>query len=234
MLFTMMNLCALIIAVGTPLMYRYNEFVTIRKIENIFPRFLSDVTKNINAGMTLPQAMRTVSSYDYGILSPYVKDMSAKISWGVSLEKALIDFSRKIGSKNLKRTIWTIIEAHRSGGTIHTVLEAVAESLREMEKIKKERSTSVYSQMITGYLVYLVFIGVMIGLSSFLTTTFSWGTSVSTESMFAGLFRNLAIIQGVFAGLSIGKMSEGTMIAGIKHSLILTTIGASAFILFVG
>ena len=32
------------------------------------------------------------------------------------------------------------------------------------------------------------------------------------------IFRNLIILQGLFAGLVIGKMSEGELSAGVKHS----------------
>jgi flagellar protein FlaJ len=39
-----------------------------------------------------------------------------------------------------------------------------------------------------------------------------------------GVLIMLASIQGLFAGLVIGKMSEGVMMQGIKHSLILITI----------
>jgi flagellar protein FlaJ len=38
-----------------------------------------------------------------------------------------------------------------------------------------------------------------------------------------GIFTLLAIIQGLFAGLVLGKLSEGEVVAGIKHSLILMT-----------
>jgi flagellar protein FlaJ len=211
------------------MLYRYSHYTKLKKIETMFPTFLSDVTKNINTGMTLPQAMRTVSAVDYSVLSPYVKEMNAKINWGIPFEKVLLGFAKKTESKSLKRTIWTIIEAHRSGGTINTVLEAVSQSLKEMEKIKKERSTSIYSQMITGYLVYVVFLCVMIGMSKFLMPSIQ---IESNQSPFTELFRNMAIIQGLFAGLAIGKMSEGTLLAGIKHSLIMVTIGIAAFILF--
>ncbi len=39
-----------------------------------------------------------------------------------------------------------------------------------------------------------------------------------------GVFLMLAVIQGLFAGLVIGKLSEGDIVAGAKHSLILVTI----------
>jgi flagellar protein FlaJ len=38
-----------------------------------------------------------------------------------------------------------------------------------------------------------------------------------------GIFTMLAVIQGLFAGLVLGKLSAGEIVAGIKHSLILMT-----------
>ena len=114
---------------------------------------------------------------------------------------------------------------------MNTVLAAVAESLQDLEKIKKERSSSVYAQMITGYLIYIVFLGVMIGLSTFLIPVFF--NQAETDLDFIALFRSLIIIQGFFAGLSVGKMAEGTLVAGVKHSLVLTVFGYSVFLIFV-
>ena len=114
-----------------------------------------------------------------------------------------------------------------------TIMRSVAQSLVELEKIKKERSASVYAQMINGYLIFFVFLGVMIGLSSVLVPAFKMGEQTQDlQTVFSEIFRALIIVQGFFAGLSIGKMAEGTLIAGIKHSLVLVVIGYSAFLMF--
>jgi hypothetical protein len=42
----------------------------------------------------------------------------------------------------------------------------------------------------------------------------------------SGLFFMLAVLQGLFAGLILGKLSEGRVQAGLKHSLALMTIAA--------
>ena len=233
-LFSIINLIAGVIVLGVPLLYRYSLYSRIKKVESLFPNLLRDITENINAGMTLPQAIRTVTNNEYSVLTPYVKEMNAKISWGISFERVLSDFGKKLGSENLNRTIQTIIEAHRSGGTMNTVLEGVADSLKELEKIKKERSSSVYGQMINGYLIYIVFLGVMIGLSTFLIPTFRFEESAAADlpKVFPELFRSLIVIQGFFAGMAVGKMAEGTLLAGVKHSLVLATFGYTAFLFF--
>lgn len=231
--FSIVNLVAVVVVLGVPLLVKYSEYSHVKKLENYFPKLMRDVTENIRTGMTLPQAIRTASANNYDILTPYVKEMSAKISWGIPFDTVLMDFADKTGSDSIRRTVQTVIEAHRSGGTIETVMEAVVDSLRELDKIKKERSASIYSQMINGYLIYIVFLGVMVGMSAFLIPTFQFDEVQSDlPTVFGELFRNLIIIQGFFAGIAIGKMAEGNISAGIKHSLVLVMFGYTVFLFF--
>lgn len=55
-------------------------------------------------------------------------------------------------------------------------------------------------------------------LQSFIITMSKWFLSLN------GIFLMLALIQGFFAGVVIGKLSEGELSAGFKHSLILMTV----------
>ncbi len=232
-IFSIVNLIAVVVVLGVPLLVKYSDYSQIKKLEYHFPKLMRDITENIRTGMTLPQAIRVVSSNNYDILTAYVKELNAKISWGIPFDTALMDFADKTRSDSIRRTVQTVIEAHRSGGTIETVMEAVVESLRELEKIKKERSASVYSQMINGYLIYIVFLGVMVGMSAFLIPTFQFENVQSDlRTVFAELFRNLIIIQGFFAGIAIGKMAEGNISAGIKHSMVLVIFGYTVFLFF--
>ena len=55
-------------------------------------------------------------------------------------------------------------------------------------------------------------------MAAFISTMSDWFVSLH------GVFLMLSLIQGLFAGLIIGKLSEGDLMAGFKHSLILMTI----------
>src|SRR3972149_6902445 len=76
--YAIVNLAAAILILGVPLMYKYTVFKRVRKIEEMFPKYLDDVSENIAAGMTLPQAIRSISDIDYGALNPYIKEIAAK------------------------------------------------------------------------------------------------------------------------------------------------------------
>ncbi len=231
-LFMAFNIVAILIALVIPLGLKYDQFSKVKKMETLFPIFLRDITDNIKSGMTLPQAIRATTSNNYDMLTDHVKEMSAKIEWGISFENALNNFGEKVGSSVIKRTVQSIIEAHESGGTIDSVLEVVATSVQEIEKIKQKRATRVYSQMINGYFIYFIFLGVMFGLTHFLLPAFQFeGPQAGIQEIFNEMFMNLVVIQGIFAGLAIGKMAEGTITAGFKHSFVLVVMGYSVFAL---
>ncbi len=230
----LINLIAVFLVLGIPLIYKYNEYRLVKKIETLFPKYLTDISENISTGMTLPQAMKAATRNEYQELTPYIKELYAKVQWGIPLEKVLADFAKRTRSKTMKRNVQTIIEAHRSGGTIDTILKSVAQSLQELERIKKERSSSIYAQMINGYLIYVVFLGVMIGLATILVPAFTrfGGSSEDLQAAYLEIFRSLTVIQGFFAGIAIGKMAEGTIVAGVKHAMALVIFGYSVFLIF--
>lgn len=69
----------------------------------------------------------------------------------------------------------------------------------------------------------------MIGVQNDVHIDFSSTTSfiISIKDWFVslkGIFLMLSMIQGFFAGIIIGKLSEGDLISGLKHSIILMTL----------
>ncbi len=235
-IFTVLNLVGASLVLGPATLIKYREYTGTKEIESRFPDFLNDVVGGVEAGMTLPQAIESASKNDYGALSPYVRKMSGQIDWGIPFDQVLRTLAKDTGSRVLKRTVSTIIETHRSGGNIADVLKSVGESIREIEKIREERKSHVYSQILTGYVIYFVFLAVIIGLQKFLMPSLVFGGATEfgigageEELAYKDVFQNLIIIQGFFSGLAIGKMSEGSVLAGLKHLIVFVAIGFTAF-----
>jgi archaellum biogenesis protein FlaJ (TadC family) len=215
---------------------RYYEMVKIKATEEHFPQFIRDLVESIRSGMTLPQAVESISKNDYGGLSPLVNRLNAQLNWGIPFDQAFLKFSRSTKSKLIGRTTLTIIESHRFGGNLTDIFAAVSATSLEIERLREERKLYINSQLMTGYVIFFVFLIVIIGLQKFLIPML---TDISTQksltgadlgvtdmaSQYRSIFRNLIILQGFFAGLVIGKMSEGQIAGGIKHSLFLIIVG---------
>lgn len=208
----------------------------VKDIEDRLPDFIRDIVESEEAGMTITRAIINSSKNNYGALSPYVNRMAAQLDWGVSLERALTGFADAVESHVVRRTVSTVIQAHESGGRMSTVLRAVAESITLIRRIKKEREASVYSQIMQGYMIYFAFLGVIVILNKFLMPIMGGmgtGSAAASAPITPVQYRNMVMVQSLFAGLAIGKMSEGTVWQGVKHSIVMVAIGYLTFMLVV-
>ncbi|MDY6773889.1 MAG: type II secretion system F family protein [Candidatus Nanohaloarchaea archaeon] len=242
-LFLLLNILGLIIVIGPILIRKYLQYNRQQELEQEFPNFLRDVVEGARAGMSLPQAIQNTSNNDYGQLTPYVQDLSAKLEWGIPFERAVREFGRKTDSDIIQRSINTIIQTYRAGGDVAGVLEAIGDNLEEIRELRAERRSQVHGEMITGYIIYFVFLGVLVVLIRYLlpSLTFSGGVGVlegsglSPEEIittYRSVFRFLVIIQSIFSGLVIGRLSEGELKAGAKHVGILLGIGYTVAAVF--
>ena len=227
-----------IIPVG-PFVYQYRKYKETKEMEERFPDFLRDVAQNIRTGMTIPQAITATKDTYYGTLTPYIRKMVVQIDWGVPLDKILSNFAAH-STKILKRTVSTIIDTHRGGGDIADIFDSVGKSSVEINRINKERSSIIYNQMLTGYVIFFVFIGVLVMMQVYLIPSLQTFSSpevgISTfgelENFYSDVFKMIIIIQGFFSGLVIGKLSEGSLISGIKHSILLVIVGSLTLLIF--
>ncbi len=237
----LINVLGAMVAIVPPFLIFYGRYRVSKEIEEQFIIFITDLTEAIDSGMTLPIALKHVSRKDYRSMSRYVREIESKVEWGIPFEKSLKIFAEKVKSTPIKRSVSTIIETYKVGGKISDTLRAIGQSLIEINKIRQERSASVQSQLVTSYMIFFVFIFILLILKSFLLPSFgtmqsSPGLMEEGESaptvpieLYTQTFINFILVQGFFAGLATGKMAEGSMIAGLKHSIVLIVIGYTVF-----
>lgn len=208
------------------------------ELDEKFLEFMRGLSDGVRAGIPIPKAMKELSVTDFGALTPYVKKLINQIEWGIPLREAMLRFSKDTNSPVIKRSVSIIIEAEQGGGNINEVLTSVTNSILQIKKIKNERRANTFSQIVQGYIVFFIFIGIMIVLQVYLLPQLGDIGGVSLTGLQIGLddptnisqtadinfniiFTALIIIQGLFSGLVVGKFSEGNLLSGLKHSLIM-------------
>ena len=238
-IFQAINVAAGFIILLPLVLSRYLSYRKKKQIEDMFIVFLRDLVEAIRGGMNLTQALKTVSKNDYKILSKYVKKMSAQLEWGISFEKVLLKFAKETKSKVVGRAVSSIVESLRYGGNITDTLDALSSTAVEIDRLREERRLYLHSQMITGYIIFFVFLGVILGMNKFLVPSLTQAQPIGIEGKaeisaeaYRELFFHLILMQGFFAGLVVGKMAEGAIIAGLKHSIFMMLVGGILFMLF--
>jgi len=213
--------------------------------EEMFLEFSRNLVESVKAGTPISKSILNVKGRAYGELSPHIKKLSNQIAMGIPLNAALKVFSKDINNKTISRAITLIGQAERAGGEIGEILEAVAGAVSESDKLKKERKASISTLVVQGYIIFFVFLVIILvmqfqmlpmvsGISDLGDLGVAGIQSVGSEGIsqeeMSSSFLYMLLIQGFFTGLVIGKLSEGNVKAGIKHSfaLMLTAFLVSA------
>jgi flagellar protein FlaJ len=155
--------------------------------------------------------------------------MTVQISWGSSFEEALLAFGRRVSTVLTQRTVPMIIEASRSGGHVEKVFDPMGKFIQTTLLLEKERKTQTRPYVAIIYVALFVFLfTIMLLFKTFFTSVegvslFSMPTMSPTDLQ--RVFLHMTLIQGFFGGLVAGKMGEGSISAGLKHSLIMMLFG---------
>ena len=203
-----------------------------KQVEMQFLEFMRNLTESVKSGISIPKSIIHIAKKDFKELNPYIEKLANQIEWGIPTQRALLTFASDTQNKVIKRSISIIIEAEQSGGNIADILISVVDSVVNVKQMREERRSSTYSQVMQGYLVFYIFIGIMLSMQLWLFPKLV-GLSgdlqsggVSSGFSLDRIFFSLVLIQGFFAGIMIGKFSEGSIKHGLIHSLILMTTAA--------
>ncbi len=202
--------------------------------EEMFLEFSRNLVESVKTGTPISKSIVNMRNKPYGILSSHVRKLANQISLGVPLNTALHVFSKDVNNKTISRALTLIGQAERAGGDIGEILESVAGAVNMSDKLKKERKSIISTLVVQGYIIFLVFLVIilvmqykilpMISGIADVRTLGAGGLEVGGQNEVAdisGSFLYLLLIQGLFSGLTIGKLAEGSLKAGIKHSFTL-------------
>jgi len=201
--------------------------------ESFFLDFVRDLVENVRSGTPISKGILNLNKRNYGALTPDISKLANQISLGIPLTSALANFARDTKSSGIARAVSLISQAERAGGKIDTILESVLLSVNQAEELKKERKAAVSNLVVQGYIIFIVFIIIMLVLEfQILPMTSGLGNveglsvkiSQMTPEQFSTPLFVLLLVQSFFAGLVIGKISEGSLKQGLKHSFILLAI----------
>ncbi len=203
--------------------------------EEMFLEFSRNLVESVKTGTPIIQSIMNISRKNYGALDKHVKKLGNQIALGIPLVQALNNFSKDVNNQTISRALTLIGQAERAGGDIGEILEAVAGAVNMTDKLKKERKASVSTLIIQGYIIFLVFILIILVMQFQIMPMIQGiadvdigiggaggggGGTISQEEL-SSSFLYLMLAQGLFSGLAIGKLSEDSIKAGIKHSFAL-------------
>lgn len=221
-------------------------------VETILPDALEIISANMRSGLTPDKAILTSARPEFGPLEAELKRVSKETLSGRPFEESLKGMTRKIKSNVLSKTVDLIVEGLAKGGSLTTLLDSIAEDVRQARLLRGEIKSYVmmygififFAAAIGAPLLYSVStymvqtlntlgaqvgdIGSLASSSSSVSFLKYKASGISSEFLFQ--YSAVAIlVTSIFGSLLIGLVSDGTEKAGLKYIPVLAGMGFAVF-----
>lgn len=229
-IFALIEICLI------PAVLYFLEHRWISGCDDNIPLLLRDLTEAQRAGLPLVRAIEEAAKREYGPLTGELKKTANQITWGIPFAEAILNFGERVGTVLAKRAARLMVEASRAGARVHDIFEVITNSVQEMRNLELERKAEMMPYTFIVYVAFFVFLFITIILTNIFFTpaaTYAFMSLTMVEESKVILFR-MGMAEAFLSGLVAGKMGEGAVSGGLKHSVIMLTIGYIVFIKFVG
>ena len=211
----------LILAVLHEVRFRY-----VRSLERRIPDFLRGLAETVEREGSILRAIELVLKSRLGLLGREIRRVGAT-RLGVPLKQALLMIEYRTASPLLKRALSLLAKASESTRNLKDILMMAADDSETYIKLRRERYRSFIGYAVSTYVCFGVYVYVywimknqflvsLSGISGFDVSPMA--AMVTTQGYYIALFL------GTVLGLTVGAMTEGSVLSGLKHSIIMVII----------
>lgn len=201
-----------------------------QEIEKTAPDFLRQLSSMLQVGLSFENAMDDMSQYGEGPLYDEMRRAIIEIRMGRNFDDAWRAMAKRLKSKELERVFGIILDARKSGSSIAGVISDVADDLRDLLALKRERKSAVMMSvmflLIAAVIATPFSIGMVSVYSGFMQSYGMESQIILTAPLAGEIY---LIIHSVIVAFIIGIIMYGDVKKGIKFSLPLATASFAIF-----
>ncbi|MEM5831346.1 MAG: type II secretion system F family protein [Candidatus Aenigmatarchaeota archaeon] len=175
----------------------------VRDVEKNLPHVLRHLLIELRGGVSLYNALLSISSQDYGILSKEFKEAVKKISSGYSEIQVLEELALKIPSQKFRKVMWQIINSLRSGVEISDVLKDIVNNIVNEQRAEIREYASSLNPIALSFMMFCIIFPTM-GLIVILLLTSFIGIKIPKEFLYI-ILALIAFVQFNFIGIIKSK-----------------------------
>ena len=153
----------------------------------------------VKSGVSLFDAMVSVSKAKYGIISDEFEKCTKEIATGKEEITALEEMAFKNTNLGFKRVLWQIVNSMRTGSDIGTILDFMSKNLSDEQRVRIRKYGSQLSPMALMYLMFTVIFPTL-GLTFLIVFSTFAGVQVPQPVFYLILFV-VVVFQFTFIGL---------------------------------
>ena len=213
-------------------------------IRDRLPAALNVLSSANRMGIPFPESLDLLSRYTRGALAREFRLTRNDLFWSNDLQRSLLAMANRIDISQVSRTVKLIADGARSSGDLARVLAIAAANARDRQRLLNRRRSEMgiyLGIVIIGFLVYLMVVvfldlGFLQPIEDIAAETDpDTRAPVSVADLPAQTYRMLlfhsVLIQAVGTGLIAGKLSEDSILSGLKYAVALIAVTLVVFTL---
>ncbi len=232
--------------VAVPLAVFYEWNVRTRQgITNGLSETLRKLASANETGQTLLESFRTVAATGSGALTREFRTLHTKVSYGMSLREALVEFNNAYHLPRLARTVTLISKAQQASDQIADVLQTAARASENQDALERDRKSRTRMQVVIILMTFLTLLAVMAILQSqflgvmgdlvgggggSLEAEAGFGVGSIDAQLLSLLFFHAVTLHAVLSGLIAGYLRDAQLLSGLKYVIVLSTIALAVWL----
>jgi flagellar protein FlaJ len=192
-------------------------------VEKRVPSFLRGLAETVEREGSLIRAINLVLQSRLGLLGREMREISTT-NLGYSLKRAMMMIEYRTSSVVLKRVLSLLVIASESTKNMKDILVMAAEDADSFIRLRRERTLNLVGYIISTYVCYGVFLYVYWSFKNNFIPSLSGLSGVSTGLAFGPVMAEayyVALFLGLTLGLLVGALAEGSVLSGLKHSVVM-------------
>ena len=194
-------------------------------------RFLRDMVEVRKTGLSPEKCIVNLRERDYGKFSPFLREISNQVGWGVPLSVIFDKFAKRVKNWVALITMFLLVESIEVGGGTPEILEALASYAEDLEQVEKEKRSALKPLMLVPYVGAVILVVVVLVIVGFMNYIVGLaGAAIGAASMIS-IFVPPVVLNCYLMGLVAGKVSAERVSAGFKHAVLLMLMSLAAMTL---
>lgn len=208
----------------------------LKAVEDNLPDALKHMAIVLKSGGTVEVALEEASKSDYGPLSKELRNALDRMKKGLTFEDAMHDAAIESGSALFERIAIIVTDAKKAGAGVADVMQAIAEDVKEITRIKRERESRTTTHSLFLYLSVLLLspfiFGFTLNIVSYISSGITCAVPGSTQSSIAFLNNLLTLFLAFLAAaaaVAIGLIREANAVKYAVRAPIMVLISLAVF-----
>lgn len=201
----------------------------ISQIENRIPDMFRELAILNEAGLNIIEALKVLTSVEFGIMSREISLLRGDIEWGDSVTRAFKRMEKRIKSDIISKVVPVSVRAIEASPSFKDAFLTVSGFANSEIRFKNKIRSNMFTYLVIIYFSFMIFLVIVYVLINNVLYGFGEATSLTNIEQIKETSLQISIAVGLFSGMVAGVISSGKVTAGFKHSYIFLIVAYFVF-----